>query len=119
MIKDNFLSDELLLCFLRARKNDLNRALRLVSFNYCFKIYIFLIVSELFAYYFKFKNYWKMSRNYPNLLTNLRQSDVQKILNFRYHLVSPLRDPKNGCRVFLIRASIYSSCNDLNFLKYH
>jgi len=72
-------SDEVLLCFIRARKSDLNRALQLL------------------------KNYIKMTRNYPDLLTDLKPRRLQKVLECGHVLASPVRD-KNGSRIILLKA---------------
>ena len=52
-----------------------------------------------------------MAMNYPELLINLSQSDVQNVLDLRYHLISNIRH--NGCRVFFVRAS--TSTNIFSF----
>ena len=55
----------------------------------------------------KMKNYLKMTRNYPDLLTNLKPANLQTVLECRHVMASPIRD-KNGCRVILVKAGILS-----------
>ena len=96
-------SDQVLLCFVRARKSDLNRTLRLV----CYYQYPLILANNCinrstFSFTFKLKNYMKMTRNYPDLFTNLQPARLQNVLEFRHVLASPVRD-NNGSRIFFLK----------------
>ncbi|XP_057369737.1 alpha-tocopherol transfer protein-like [Daphnia carinata] len=73
------LSDELLICFLQARKCDLHRATKLLN------------------------NYLKTMKNYPELLTDLRLERVKHVLVGNHFMLSPLRD-QHGHRLLIINA---------------
>lgn len=73
------IKDDLLICFLRARKFDLNRAFQ------------------------SLKNYLNMASNYPELLTNLRESQLRAQFNKRLQVVYKGRD-RSGRRLFIFRA---------------
>lgn len=75
------LSDELLMCFIQARKCDLHRAMKLLN------------------------NYFKAMKNYPELLTDLRLERVKHVLVSNHFLLSPLRD-QHGHRL-----AIFNSLN--------
>lgn len=45
-----------------------------------------------------------MARCHPELMGGYGQSVVQRVLDLRYHLMSPRREGKNGSRVFLVKA---------------
>lgn len=96
--------DELLLCFIRARKYDLHRALRMVIV--CVQQLLqrspFKMLKKPFVIQ-KFKNYLKMVQNHPGLLTDLKYARVKKHLNLGHLLASPQRD-QNGRRVLILNA---------------
>nr|CAH0099877.1 unnamed protein product [Daphnia galeata] len=73
------INDELLMCFIHARKHDVQRAMKLL------------------------KNYLRMIKNYPELFTDLRPERIKRFLDSGHILASPLRD-QNGCRVFILNA---------------
>ncbi|XP_046644517.1 alpha-tocopherol transfer protein-like [Daphnia pulicaria] len=71
--------DELMLCFIYARKREVQRAMKLL------------------------KNYLRVMKNYPELFTDLRGERVKHVLDLGHLLASPIRD-QNGSRVFIINA---------------
>ncbi|KAI9565830.1 hypothetical protein GHT06_009625 [Daphnia sinensis] len=71
--------EELLLCFLRARKFNVERAFK------------------------SLKNYLKMVKNYPELLSNLSVSKLRPQLKEQLQIVYKSRD-KLGRRIFIFRA---------------
>lgn len=73
------LNDELLLCFLRARKFDVYRAVQLLQ------------------------NYLKMKNNHADLMSNLQLPSLQKCLNLQLQSVCKSRD-RDGRRIFVFRA---------------
>jgi len=73
------IKNELLLCFLRARKYDVNRADRAL------------------------KNYLKMCDQYPDLTTNLQLQELQAHFNQRMQVITNNRDHL-GRRIFIFRA---------------
>ncbi|XP_046464254.1 alpha-tocopherol transfer protein-like [Daphnia pulex] len=74
------MSDELLMCFIHARKYDVNRSMRLLN------------------------NYIRMTKNYPELLTELRPARAKQVLDMGLVLASPQRE-QNGRRVFIVDLS--------------
>lgn len=93
------MSDELLICFLRARKHDVNRSFNLVS--NCTYDYL-LIKSKVFFFGFKLQNYYRMTKVYPELLNNLRFKEFNHIINLGYFYASP-KPEQNGSRVMIAR----------------
>ncbi|XP_046438130.1 alpha-tocopherol transfer protein-like [Daphnia pulex] len=73
------IKEELLLCFLRARKYNVDRAFK------------------------SLKNYLKMVKNYPELFTNLSAFKLRFQLKEQLQLVYKSRD-KQGRRIFIFRA---------------
>lgn len=73
------ITDELLLCFLRARKYEVNRAFRAL------------------------KNYVRMVEQNPDLMANLQAQDLKTHLNQRLQVVARHRD-QLGRKIFIFRA---------------
>ncbi|XP_046656844.1 alpha-tocopherol transfer protein-like [Daphnia pulicaria] len=71
------MSDELLMCFINARKNDLSRAVKLLN------------------------NYSRMTKNYPQFYTDMRPARVKNVLDMGIFLSSPYRE-KNGSRILIL-----------------
>ena len=60
-----------------------------------------------------------MSRNYPNLMTNLKQAELQRVIDLGHLLMSPRLD-QNGSRVGFIVLSkeitaAYDICKNNNY----
>jgi len=50
------------------------------------------------------RNYQKMLTEYPDLLADLTLRDMKWVLDMGHHLVSPRRDERSGCKVFIFKA---------------
>lgn len=77
------ITDELLLCFLRARKYEVKRALRAL------------------------KNYMRLFDQNPDLMANLETQDLKTHLNQRLQVVASDRD-QLGRKIFIFRAGLWT-----------
>lgn len=100
------MTDDLLLCFLRSRKFDLHRALKLVleylSLHLRFLYSLYVQIETPFKI-LQLKNYIKMIKNYPELFTNLRVARLKHVFD-RSHLLVPPKREQNGRRVLMLNA---------------
>ena len=100
------IKEELLLCFLRARKYNADRAFKSVN-SIAFYCHNQLNSFLLLLLNWQLKNYFKMAKNYPELFTNLSAFKLRFQLKEQLQVVYKSRD-KQGRRIFIFRAGITS-----------